>query len=209
MSVDSSYIYNPLYEAAWYLVPFVIAIYVLKSSWFAKIIGEKHSDSLKKLKISVYLILFASLAYFAFVDEELNPEIVLLLENHSKNISKHNNGSVYQLGMWSSFDSEPYELGLWRIKQYESAYSNTEFPANSIDYEDYPRDKWIEELFVESDMPKWLCDFDETDCLDLIYSNSEGAIYLASEFNKHISRYDGILNYSHFGLSHEPSVFLL
>jgi hypothetical protein len=205
--VDSSYIYNPVYEAGWYVVPFVISIYVLKSSWFENVVGEKQFNRLKKLKIPVCIILLSSLTYFAFVDDELNPEIVQLLEDHSKNISKHNNGSIYHLGMWSSFDSSPYEVGLWRIKQYENAYLNAEFPTNSIDYEDYPKDKWIEELFVEKDVPKWLCDYDETSCLDLIYSNSEDAIYLATEFAKHISRYDEVLNYSHFGLSHEPSVF--
>lgn len=205
--MDSSNIYDPLYEAVWYVVPFVISIYVLKSSWFENNIGQRQLNRLKKLKIPVILILFLSLAYIAFIDDELNPEIVELLEVHSKNISRHNNGSIYHLGMWSSFDSSPYEVGLWRIKQYENAYFNAEFPTNSIDYEDYPKDKWIEELFIESDMPKWLCDYDEVNCLDLIYSNSEDAIYLATEFNKHLSRYDGVLNYTHFGLSHEPSVF--
>ncbi|MCP4990463.1 MAG: hypothetical protein GY928_31820 [Colwellia sp.] len=205
--MDSTFYYYSLFDLAWCLMPLVIFIYILKSSWFKKAVGEKQLNKLKKLKIPICLIVFSSLAYFAFMDDELNPEIVQLLEDHSKNISKSNNGSVYHLGMWSSFDSSPYEVGLWRIKQYENAYLNAEFPTSSIDYEDYPKDKWTEELFAENDKPKWLCDYDESDCLDLLYSNSADAIYLAKEFNKHISRYDGVLNYSYFGLSHEPSVF--
>jgi hypothetical protein len=205
--MDSTFYYYSLFDLAWYLIPLFIFIYILKSSCFKKVVGEKQLNRLKKLKIPVCLILFFSLAYLAFMDDELNPEIVELLEDHSKNISNKNNGSVYHLGMWSSFDTSPYDVGLWRLKQYEGAYSNTEFPTNTIEYEDYPKDKWIEELFEESDKPKWLCDYDESDCLDLIYTNSEDAIYLGNEFDKHITRYDGVLNYSHFGLSHKPSVF--
>lgn len=205
--MDSTFYYYSLFDLAWYLIPLFIFIYILKSSWFKKVVGEKQLNRLKKLKIPVCLILFFSLTYLAFMDDELNPEIVELLEDHSKNISKNNNGSVYHLGMWSSFDSSPYEVGLWRVTQYENAYSNAEFPTNTIEYEDYPKDKWIEELFVESDKPKWLCDYDESDCLDLIYTNSEDAIYLGKVFDKHITRYDGVLDYSYFGLSHEPSVF--
>ena len=51
--MNSSYIYNPIYEAACYLVPFVIAIYVLQSSWFAKFLGEKHIDSLSEIVLIV------------------------------------------------------------------------------------------------------------------------------------------------------------
>jgi len=205
--VDSSFYYYSLFDLAWYLVPLIIIMCTLNSSGFKKVVGDKQANRLNKIKTPLVVVLVCCAAYLFLRDDDLNPEIVELLEEYPQSIDKKNNGSVYHLGMWSSFDSSPYDVGLWRIMQYENAYSNAEFPTNTIDYEDYPKDKWIDELFAESNKPKWFCDYDERDCLDLIYSHSEDAIYLGKEFNKHISRYDGVLNYSNFGLSQEPSVF--
>lgn len=205
--MDSSFYYYSLIDLAWYLLPFIIIIYTLKSSWFKKLIGDKQANRLNKFKIPLVVVLVCCATYLFLRDDNLNPEIVELLEEYPHSINKSNNGSVYHLGMWSSLESSPYDVGLWRIKQYENAYSNAEFPTNTIDYEDYPKEKWIEELFPENDKPKWLCDYDESDCLDLIYTHSEDAIFLGKKFDKHITRYDGVLSYYHFGLSHEPSVF--
>ena len=205
--MDSSFYYYSLYDLAWYSVPFIIFIYTLNSSWLKRAIGDKQTSRLNKIKTPLIVVLVCCAIYSFYKDDELNPEIVELLEEYSTSVSKNDNGSVYHLGMWSSLDSSPHEVGLWRIKQYENSLINSELPSTSIEYEDYPESDWIEEIFPESDKPKWLCDYDEIDCLDFIYTHSKDAIYLGKEFSKHISRYDGVLNYSNFGLYQEPSIY--
>ncbi|AZQ84331.1 hypothetical protein EKO29_10060 [Colwellia sp. Arc7-635] len=145
--MDSSFYYYSLYDLAWYLVPFIIFIYILNSSWLKSVIGDKKANQLNKIKTPLVVALVCCAAYLFLRDDELNPEIVTLLEEYSSKISKNNNGSVYHMGMWSSLESSPYEVGLWRIEQYEKSLSNTELPSTSVEFDDYPEENWIEEIF--------------------------------------------------------------
>lgn len=174
--MDSSFYYYSLIDLAWYLLPSIIIIYTLKSSWFKKLIGDKQANRLNKFKIPLVVLLVCFSAYLFLRDDDLNPEIVKLLEEYSSKTSKNNNGSVYHLGMWSSLESSPYEVGLWRIEQYEKSLANTVLPSTSIKFDDYPEENWIEEIFPEEEKPKWLCDYDEIGCLESIYNQSEQAI---------------------------------
>lgn len=83
-------------------------------------------------------------AYLLLRDDDLNPEIIKLLEEYSSNITKQNNGRVYPMGMWSSLESSPYEVGLWPIEQYEKSVANSILPSTSIEFDDYPEEDWIE-----------------------------------------------------------------
>ena len=205
--MDSSFYYYSLIDLAWYLLPSIIIIYTLKSSWFKKLIGDKQANRLNKFKIPLVVLLVCFSAYLFLRDDDLNPEIVKLLEEYSSKTSKNNNGSVYHLGMWSSLESSPYEVGLWRIEQYEKSLANTVLPSTSIKFDDYPEENWIEEIFPEEEKPKWLCDYDEIGCLESIYNQSEQAIYLGEAFAKHIERYNGVFNYTDFGLYQQPSIY--
>ena len=204
--MDSSYFYTSIYQAACGIGLFCLFLYTVKSAWFHRTIGEKQIIRFKKFQLFLYPLLFLSITYVVIKDDELNPEIIKILEQYKKPIAKNDNGSIYHLGMWSNLESAPYKVGLWRIEQYENAYLNTKSPTTVIDYEDYPEDRWIEDLFDENQRPKWLCSYDEIDCLDLIYDNSEQAIYLEEKFKKHIARYNGSMNYSNFGLFMKPTI---
>jgi len=205
--VDSSFYYYSLFDLAWYLVPFLIVIYILNSSWLKKIIEKKQANRLNKFKTPLVVVLVCFSAYLFLRDDDLNPEIVELLKEYSSKISKNNNGSVYHMGMWSSLESSPYEVGLWRIEQYEKSLANTNLPSTSIEFDDYPEEDWIEEILPEDEKPKWFCDYDEIGCLESIYSQSEQAIYLGDAFSKHIQRYNGVFSYTNFGLYQQPSIY--
>ena len=110
-------------------------------------------------------------------------------------------------GCGQALESSPYEVGLWRIEQYEKSLANTELPSTSVEFDDYPEEDWIEEIFPEDEKPKWLCDYDEIGCLESIYNQSEQAIYLGDAFAKHIERYNGVFNYTDFGLYQQPSIY--
>ncbi len=204
--MDSSFYYYSLLDLAWYLIPTFIFIYIVNSSWLKKVIGDKQAYRLNMIKTPLVIVLVCFVVYLFLKDDELNPEVVELLEEYSSEISKNNNGSVYHLGMWSSLESSPYEVGLWRIEQYNNSLTNTELPFTSTDYDDYPTEDWIEDIFTESEKPKWLCDFDENGCLESIYNQSEHAIYLGDVFQNYIKRYDGVLDYTNFGLFQKPLI---
>lgn len=190
-----------------YLLPLLILIIFLKSGLVKKAFGDKRAKHIKRVIFSVLILFILYGGYLFYRDDDLNPEIVELLEEYASNITKQKNGSVYHMGMWSSLDSSPYEVGLWRIEQYENSISNTLLPSTTIEFEDYPKEDWIEEIFPEDEKPKWLCDYDETGCLDSIYNQSEQAIYLGDTFQKHIDRYDGVFDYTNFGLYQQPSIY--
>jgi hypothetical protein len=46
--MDSSFYYYSLFDLAWYLIPFIIIIYTLNSSWLKKVIGDKQTNFLLK-----------------------------------------------------------------------------------------------------------------------------------------------------------------
>lgn len=202
-----SFYQHSFYEALFYLVPFVICILLIKSGLLNKAFGDLRSKVIKRLLVVILGLCIVGGGYLFYKDDDLNPEIVKLLVEYSSNITKQQNGSVYHMGMWSSLDSSPYEVGLWRIEQYENSIANTLLPSTSIEFEDYPKEDWIEEIFSEDEKPKWLCDYDETGCLDSIYNQSEQAIYLGDTFQKHIDRYDGVFDYTNFGLYQQPSIY--
>lgn len=205
--LGSSFYQHSLYEAFLYLVLFVTSLLIVKSKLLNKAFGDKRAKQFKAILVVVITLSVATGGYLFFKDEELNPEIVELLEEYSNNISREKNGSIYHMGMWSSLDSSPYEVGLWRIEQYENSLARTQLPSTSIEFGDYPEEDWIEEIIPEDEKPKWFCDYDEIECLDLLYNQSEQAIYLGDMFHKHIKRYDGVLNYSDFGLFQKPSIY--
>ena len=86
--MDSSFYYYSLYDLAWYLVPFVIVIYILNSSWLKKVIGDKQANRVNRIKTPLVVVLVCCAAYLFLRDDELNPEIVALLEEYSSKISK-------------------------------------------------------------------------------------------------------------------------
>lgn len=195
------------YEALFYLVLFVILILLIKSGLLNKVFGDLRSKLIKRLLVVILGLCIVGGGYLFYKDDDLNPEIVQLLEEYSSSITTQQNGSVYHMGMWSSLESSPYEVGLWRIEKYEKSLANTELPSTSIEFDDYPEEDWIEEIFPEDEKPKWLCDYDEIGCLESIYNQSEHAIYLGDTFAKHIERYNGVFNYTNFGLYQQPSIY--
>jgi len=205
--LGDSFYQHSFYEASFYLVPFVILILLIKSGLLNNAFGDQRSKLIKRLLVVILGLCIVGGGYLFYKDDELNPEIVQLLQEYSNSITTQRNGSVYHMGMWSSLESSPYEVGLWRIEQYEKSLANTELPSTSIEFDDYPEEDWIEEILPEDEKPKWLCDYDEIGCLESIYNRSEQAIYLGDTFAKHIERYNGVFNYTDFGLYQQPSIY--
>lgn len=63
--------------------------------------------------------------------------------------------------MWSSLDSSPYEVGLWRLKQHNDALAKQDGSIVNLEFEGYPENEWIEELYAEDAKPELLGDFAE------------------------------------------------
>jgi hypothetical protein len=205
--LGSSFYQHSFYEASFYLVAFAIFILLIKSGLLNKVFDDERSKIFKRLLVVILVLSIVGGGYLFYKDDDLNPEIIELLEEYSSNNTKQNNGSVYHMGMWSSLESSPYEVGLWRIEQYEKSLANTELSSTSIEFDDYPEEDWIEEILPEAEKPKWFCDYDESGCLESIYSKSEQAIYLGDTFAKHIERYNGVFNYTDFGIYQQPSIY--
>ena len=99
----------------------------------AQVEAKKLSSSLKiKLWIASIAVLIG-FCYYMLVDEALNPEITVILNEYNSNHLLHKNGSVYRLGMWSSFYADPYKVGLMRLKNYADAAKTQ---SGTIEYED-------------------------------------------------------------------------
>ena len=90
---------------------------------------------MKKWIFALTLLIASVLFYLFLVDDELNPEIQPILDQYNSQHTTENNGSVYQLGMWSALDTSPYDVGLWRLNQYNEALSNNGYSVIDVEFE--------------------------------------------------------------------------
>ena len=62
--MDSSYFYEPIYDAAWYFLPLAVLLVVSRTKWFKDLIGHERSEILRKLKIPlIFSLIFISGAF--------------------------------------------------------------------------------------------------------------------------------------------------
>jgi len=148
------------------------------------------------------------LLYLFVQDDELNPNIQPILDQYNTQHTVDENGSVYQLGMWSALGTSPYEVGLWRLKQFNNALSNDGYNVVDVKFEDYPEENWLELLYPEDEIPELLCDFNKAACLELIYNDPSHISNLIAENHEYIKRYEGLMKFDNFALYESPSTML-
>ncbi len=156
----------------------------------------------------IILFVLSILLYLFVQDDELNPNIQPILDQYNAQHTVDENGSVYQLGMWSALGASPYDVGLWRLKQYNDALSNGGYNVVDVKFEDYPVGSWIESLYPEDELPELLCDFKKAACLELIYNDPSHISTLLSENSEYIKRYEGLMQFENFALYQSPSAML-
>ena len=159
----------------------------------------------KNRVVLIIILLLLVLFYLFIIDDKLNPEIQPILDQYNTQHTIDENGSVYQLGMWSALDTSAYDVGLWRLKQYNESLSNNSYTVVDVEFEDYPEDDWIESLYPEDKMPELLCDFNKLECLEFIYKNPSNISNLIAENSEYISRYEGLMEFDRFVLYETPS----
>jgi len=169
---------------------------------------NKNKNKNKKWLISLFILLLSIFLYLFVIDDELNHNIQPILDQYNTQHTTENNGSVYQLGMWSALDTSPYEVGLWRLKQYNEALSNNGYSVVDVEFEDYPEKDWIESLYSEDKMPELLCDFNKIKCFELIYKDPSNISNLIAENSEQIKRYEGLMQFGNFQLFEKPSYML-
>lgn len=162
----------------------------------------------KNRVVLIIILLLLVLFYLFIIDDKLNPEIQLILDQYNTQHTIYENGSVYQLGIWSALDTSPYDVGLWRLKQYNESLSNNGYTVVDVEFEDYPENDWIESLYSEDKMPELLCDFNKLECLELIYQDPSNIVNLIAENSDYIKRYDGLMKFDKFALYETPSYML-
>ncbi len=163
----------------------------------------------KKWIILILVILLLSVLSYLFVfDDELNPEVQPILDRYNNQYTTEDNGSVYQLGMWLAFEKPPYEVGLWRLKQYNDALLKNGNNVIPVEFDDYPKGDWSESLYSEEAMPELLCDFSKRKCLEFIYKDPTYISHLLAENAEHIKCYEGLMAFDKFTLYEKPSYSL-
>lgn len=165
-------------------------------------------SKLKGLLLTGIALLIALFSYLLAFDDAINPQIPPILEKYNSQYTTENNGSVYQLGMWASLDDSPYEVGLWRLNQYQAALAKQGGVIAELKYEDYPTSDWLKLPFPSDQRPELLCDFDRVECLTRIYDSSEKAAKLSRDNQAYIDRHDGLKAFNRFELYDKPSIAL-
>jgi hypothetical protein len=159
----------------------------------------------KKGLLLIVLLVLSILLYLFVQDDELNSEIQPILDQYNTQHILDDNGSVYQLGMWSALGTSPYDVGLWRLNKYNDALSTDSYNVVDVKFDDYPKENWIESLYPEDKIPDLLCDFNKVACLELIYKDPSNISALIADNSEYIKRYEGLMKFDSFKLYEEPS----
>jgi hypothetical protein len=130
-----------------------------------------------------------------FTDDELEPELIEVLSEFNTQYSAENNGTIYMLGMWASFDDDPYDVGLQIL---QNTLANDGYLSEEIYQSSYPNDKWLTDIVVDESTSPLLCDLKSPPCLDFIWDNSAQIPSLLNKYDQYIKRYDGLLSYKSF-----------
>lgn len=165
-------------------------------------LNHKHGNML--ITTVTLISIFFVFVFFIF-DDNLDPKIQSIIDKYNTQYSTKDNGSVYQLGMWSKLDKTPYQIGLWRVNQYKEALAQKSGSIEDLKYEGYTEEDWILQLYSEDSKPDLLCNFREHNCLESIYERSEEALDLAAENAIYIERYNGLMEFNKFELYEKPT----
>lgn len=163
-----------------------------------------------KMKVFSILLLFicALLGYLLFTDEQLDDGIADLIQQYNNEHLVENNGSIFQLGMWSEISEDPMQIGLWRLSQYQNALKKMADGSQELDYQDYPEELLINNLYTIENIPNLLCDLKDPNCLEYIYLNSELIADIVTPKILYIERYDQQMTFKDFSLYEKPSYYL-
>ena len=165
-----------------------------------------------KRLILLLAVLLAILAYPFLFDDAIDDDISALVIKFNNQTTVKNNGSVYQLGMWAKSTTSPYEVGLWRLNQYDKALKRNNGSATNLTFEDRPKDSWIRKINFVEGTQDLLCDFSQIQCLDSLYEASqeknEKIAALLQVNTANIEIYDGQMQYDKFQLYANPSLTL-
>lgn len=155
-------------------------------------------------KVSVLALLFALLVSYLFIfDEPLNVNAANVLKHYNHNHTIENNGSVYQLGLWSEISESPMQIGKWRIAQYQDAIRKS--TEEEVEFEDYAGSIITQEIFQGKSKPALLCNIKESACVNYIQLNIDLIPSLLADKSLFIERYDNALSFNTYTLYEKPS----
>ncbi|GAC04075.1 hypothetical protein [Paraglaciecola chathamensis] len=150
------------------------------------------------VKKAVWLIALTctiTFVIYMFADDALEPELKDILSEFNTQHSAENNGTIYTLGMWASFDDDPYDVGLQIL---HNTLVNDGYLSEEIYQSSYPNDKWLADIAVDESTSPLLCDFRSPSCLDFIWDNSAQIPSLLNKYDQYIELYDGLISYESF-----------
>ena len=157
------------------------------------------------MKTFSIVVLFTVLfSYFFVLDDPLDQDIQVFITHYNNNHQITGNGSIYQLGFWAEISESPGQIGRWRLQQYKNALNNLK-PGEKVDYEDYPEEYLINEIYPDQENPEFLCDIQISSCFNYLYENIENITPLIEEKFWYIERYEALMAFKHFTLYEKPS----
>ncbi len=80
--------------------------------------------------------------------------------------------------------------------------------SQELDYQDYPEELLINNLYTIENIPNLLCDLKDPNCLEYIYLNSELIADIVTPKILYIERYDQQMTFKDFSLYEKPSYYL-
>ena len=161
-----------------------------------------------KLFAVVVIFIFTLFSYLFLLDEPLHDDIPKILAEFNHAQPDINNGSIYQLGMWSEISEDPYAIGQWRLSQYKQAEQTTPTSQQEITFIDYPEELQIFELFNREKRPEVFCEIADSTCLTYIYENTAEIRPLLNEYQFFIERYDTLMSYQNFSAYLPPTFYI-
>ena len=141
---------------------------------------------------------------FMFSDEPLEQGLNEIIDDYNTRFSTEENGTVYRLGMWASFDDNPYDIGLKIVNEAER---NNGYLTEDVYDTSYSEDKWLDDISVVESTSPLFCDFRKPGCLDYIWENSEQIGPLMEVYQNYIQRYEKLMSYQTFLPVTKPSFF--
>ncbi|MGJ8691999.1 MAG: hypothetical protein ACSHW0_05920 [Thalassotalea sp.] len=161
-----------------------------------------------KIPLVLFIITAFIFSYLFLLDEQLHDDIPAILAEFNNPPGLDNNGSIYQLGMWSEISDAPDAIGQWRLSQYRAAQQTATNSTQEITFEDYPEELQIFELFDSQARPALLCAMTNLECLAYILDHHQEIPALVERYQLFIERYDTLMSYENFGAYEQPSFYL-
>ncbi|MDC0602892.1 hypothetical protein OAP14_07680 [Aliiglaciecola sp.] len=155
----------------------------------------------RKLSVAFFIVL-AVVVYILSLDEKAQAEAVALIETINNEVSVENNGTVYLLGMWTSQQNSPYQVGLERIKNFNmrrSLPNEDAYDALEVSYSEL----WLDEIDPVTTSPM-TCHYQDKECLDFVWRNTSLIPNVLIEYDLYINRLNQLLKFKTFKVATKP-----